>query len=303
MVHLIYGGGLGNQMFQYSFARTLQEKYGLDVAENYEHYKVEKERSYALEPFAVKKFNQISTTRQKVIYRYTKAVQNLLGIIYRKKDRFGQEFCKTAAKFGLVYTPNTYKYLDLFSNRNNQILIGAFQSWKYFEPYSDIIKSELKVIQEPSAENRKMLEEISGSNAICVHIRRGDYVNSRWSKTLDICGFDYYKRAMRFISERVENPRFFVFTNSSDDADWILNNYHFEYPVKYVKLENPDYEELRLMYSCKHFIISNSTFSWWAQYLSDNPLKIICAPDRWNRREDIDCSDIYMPGWNLINTD
>ena len=108
---------------------------------------------------------------------------------------------------------------------------------------------------------------------------------------------------MKKITEQVENPVFYVFSNSSDDINWIKENYDFsDYNVEYVDLNNPDYEELRLMYSCKHFIISNSTFSWWAQYLCENENKIVIAPSEWNRHFD-DCSGIYMPEWQVIEVE
>ena len=56
------------------------------------------------------------------------------------------------------------------------------------------------------------------------------------------------------------------------------------------------------MYSCKHFIISNSTFSWWAQYLSRNKEKIVIAPDRWTNDsyKEHNKIDIYEEDWELI---
>ena len=60
------------------------------------------------------------------------------------------------------------------------------------------------------------------------------------------------------MAEKVENPVFYVFSDNNDEIAWIKENYHFDYEVKYVMLNNPDYEELRLMYHCKHFVIANA---------------------------------------------
>lgn len=81
------------------------------------------------------------------------------------------------------------------------------------------------------------------------------------------------------MQELVEDPVICFF---SDDIKWVKTNIKIEgAKVYYESGEDPVWEKLRLMYSCKNFIISNSTFSWWAQYLSKNPNKIVISPNRW----------------------
>ena len=104
--------------------------------------------------------------------------------------------------------------------------------------------------------------------------------------------------------DHTENPVFYVFSNSHEDLEWIEENYKFHdlsgngrnINTVFVDLNNPDYEELRLMYSCKHFIISNSTFSWWGAWLGSAPGKIVIAPQRWNLEFTND-TNIYDPSW------
>ena len=88
---------------------------------------------------------------------------------------------------------------------------------------------------------------------------------------------------MRYIAERAKNPVFYIFSDNLKEIEWIKENYHFDFDVQYIELNNPDYEELRLMYQCKHFVIANSTFSWWGSYLAANEDKIIVAPKIWNK--------------------
>ena len=104
--------------------------------------------------------------------------------------------------------------------------------------------------------------------------------------------FKKYKNAVKYIKGTVDNPTFFIFSNTHDDIEWIKENYKFDMEPIYVDLSNPDYEEIRLMMSCKHFIISNSTFSWWASLLSKNEGKLIVAPKTWSNKNDN--SDIML---------
>ena len=128
-----------------------------------------------------------------------------------------------------------------------------------------------------------MLEEIKSCNGVCLHIRRGDYFSPQYINTHAVCDERYYAEAVSQAKEMIENPVFFVFSNDHESLEWIKQNYSFPpVDIRYVDLANPDYEELRLMKACKHFIISNSTFSWWAAVLSEeSSSKMVWAPKVW----------------------
>ena len=88
--------------------------------------------------------------------------------------------------------------------------------------------------------------------------------------------------------------------NTHEDIEWIRKNYQFPAETTFVDENNRDYQELQLMCSCKHFILANSTFSWWAQHLSTNKESIVCAPDSWDRQFPLESEDIYENSWIII---
>lgn len=291
MINLILRGGLGNQMFLYAYARLIQYHTKDTIKINlYELKKDTDGRSYALENLVltdnlVVSDSSLRDTIDKNIYR-------IKTMLYRNSPE----------QHGIYRNNEDENHKPHIAEKcRNKYISGNFQGWRYFSEIDDIVKKELKVKTAPSEANRKMIEEISSCNSVCLHIRRGDYINNpKWSKELNICGEEYYKKAVELIKKKTENPVFFVFSNSSEDLKWIEENYNFDADLRYVDLNNPDYEELRLMYMCRHFIISNSTFSWWAQYLSDNDDKIVAAPSRWNNI--LDASPLYMDNWEIIDT-
>lgn len=328
MINLIIKDGLGNQLFQYAYARHLQHIHVINGIEendiainpffiNHTSFVGNEKRQMSLQHFVLHpSIRFMDEKEQKTTMKDFKVrtvmATGLNGMIrwkIRGKKLLGKEWFEKRAQKGIYYTYMPYtSYKSPLSRCGTKHVFGFFQSEKNFHDIGDDIRKELQVKTIPSSTNKKMIEKIKSCNAVCLHVRRGDYLNEKW-RCLQICDFEYYNNAVNVILERTVNPTFFIFSNSHDDLVWIRNNYHFydknrreTIDVEYVDLDNPDYEELRLMYNCKHFIISNSTFSWWAAYLSNNDNKIVCAPSRWNLAMDND-DDIYLDGWIKVNNE
>ena len=302
MITAFITDGLGNQMFQYAFARSLQLKTNNELQFALSCFEKDAaNRKYGLTNLCIdENIRIISDKESKKRMFFVKVFSKLYGFL--KKNE-----AKRIINNRLIYSfgKNVYDFFDVTKIRfsKNICVLGQYQNHKLFEEYKETIKKELKVKKQPSEQNERKFEEISSGNSVCVHIRRGDYLDKRWSH-LNVCDANYYYKAMKLISEKIENPKFYIFSNTHDDIEWIKNNYDFsQNNVEYVDFDNPDYEELRLMYTCKHFIVSNSTFSWWAQYLGEYEEKVVVAPSRWNKRENVDDVGIYMDDWLLIDVD
>jgi hypothetical protein len=146
-------------------------------------------------------------------------------------------------------------------------------------------------------QNARMIEEIQDVQSVAVHVRRGDYItNPNNFASLGLCPLEYYEDANDFIEQHVKNPHFFIFT---DDPEWAREHMKFSGPTKVVdhNLGKADYEDLRLMTHCRHFIIANSSFSWWGAWLASNPDKIVIAPKTWFMTDSFPPEDRIPGGW------
>jgi hypothetical protein len=182
----------------------------------------------------------------------------------------------------------------VFLLNNDTYYNGYWQSHKYFSNIEDLIrkKFEFHVIQ--SEKNLKCLEKISSSNSVSIHIRLGDYINN--PVYTGICTMEYYRKAIDYIKENVANPVFYIFSN---DITGTINNMGIlndSYFIDWNIGEN-SYLDMYLMSKCKHNIIANSSFSWWAAWLNANINKIIIAPNRWINDDRVDINDILLPDW------
>lgn len=293
--------GMGNQMFQYAYARAVQEKnkdkkikFNLVTAK-----RMKDGRNYALKHCNLKNGVKV----QPLVVQYISDIFFKLRIKKFVSEMHGistEGQMQLLAKKGIYYTESVYDYLEIPKTKKRiKYVNGWWQSYKYFEKIGESIKYELRIKTPPSEKNKEMLKEILSLQAVCVHIRRGDYLSEKFADELNICNEHYYREAMRIVAEKVKQPVFYVFSTSHKDIEWIKCNWSFSYPVRYIDLGNPDYEEIRLMYSCKHFILANSTFSWWAAYLAENKDKIVVVPDTWNQKYQ-DFENIYKKEWIKI---
>ena len=278
-------------MFQYAFARSLalNNNTGIQISRRFLNHDT-LGRIYSLDKLSIPDVKFM--TRLQEFTAHTK--------LYLMRKIHGRSF--HSDKF-IYFNARDYDYYEpalLTRNYNSAIICGYFQSWKYFQEHDFTIKNELRVSKRPSSDNEAKINEITSCESVCVHVRRGDYLNlENWN----VCSYEYYSQSMQYISGKINSPVFYFFSNTHDDINWLRENYEFpNYNVKYIDLNNPDYEELRLMYSCRHFIIANSSLSWWGSYLSGNPEKIICAPSKWVRGQDTQSTGLYMPNWSIIGT-
>lgn len=298
-------GGLGNQLFQYAFARALQEKYGCHIVFDLHTFKTDKQRDLSLYHFNLNRnVIQYPSLKWKTIANLMRAFAKIVEIFSRKlfKNNLGRQISMMTTCG--MYLQQDSRFADYLNRSRISInyIKGNWMSAKYFSTVARQIKSEYKVITSHTATNAALALELQKSESVCVHIRRGDYASSEWADKLLICDFYYYEHAIKRMNELIENPVFYIFSNTSGDLAWIKDNYKFSVQVNFVDLNNPDYEEFRLMSSCRHFILSNSSFSWWASYLSDYENKKVIAPSKWNTGV-WDVQDIYLPTWEIIKID
>ena len=308
-------GGIGNQMFIYASARAEQlrspEEKVILVYDKEALERRKKQYKYDLTSLNIAKDILLEKEIFENVIRKCRIIERLASSLARK---IVARLLDKGDSFENVVLTVCQPLFNLFGSycvgsktqkvkkrlTKNLICEGYFLSAAYFDDYKSVIQSELKLRTAPPPEKKELLDKIHNSNSVCVHIRKGDYDKF---KHYQVCTLKYYNDALNKMIDLVENPIFFVF---SDNINWCMDNIDWGKNTVFVsEAEENDssifcnpFADLQMMYECKHFIISNSTFSWWAQYLSYNDHKIVIAPDRWKTNKII--KDIYQDNWIVI---
>ena len=261
MVIVRLKGGLGNQMFEYAAGRSkaLNMRTSLLLDTTFLNDPLIPKlihitpRSYALDLF-------IFQPRFTVLSRLSFALP--IPLVWPALSLI-------AEKFGRL------------CDRQTVYLKDYFQDEKYFKDNADVIRNDFTFKNPLSPEAEKIAADIRSTESICLHVRRWDYVTD--PKAAVHHGFvgsgDYYPRAIKLMEEKIKNPHFFVF---SDDINWCRENLKISHPTVFVSAGADD---MHLMTLCKHFIIANSSFSWWAAWLGNALNKTVIAPKVWYRSQ------------------
>ena len=210
-----------------------------------------------------------------------------------------------------IHTEPFFSYTRIPNYYQNITLKGYFQSEQYFLDYASEIKEIFKLPEELDTLTKQRYQELVADRIgpfVAVHIRRGDYVNSNKHTVLPASYYEEAKSRLEKELNLTEPPTYIYFT---DDPMWVKLNCHFtEKDILFSGKQLKDYEEFALMRQCEHYIIANSSFSWWASWLSDGPKnygseisKVVIAPYQWFLKDKFSVwKDIYSQsqGWIMI---
>jgi hypothetical protein len=287
MVAVNIYGGLGNQLFQYAFGKSIAT-----LSEDDLYIDTSLFENYDLRNFQLDKFNVC----------YQQSTSNKLGI-YNINNKYKLHALRLINKYlklfpNIFFEKELWVFDDKVFNSTSIIYVGYWQSFKYFENIRDLLLQEFTLKNSIGKINLDILSKITASNSISIHIRRGDYVATNSNHTISVCSIAYYEEAIKIMIDDIQDPVFFIF---SDDIEWVKSNLNLT-ARKCVYVDNnssnPEFD-LELMKNCKHNIIANSTFSWWGAWLNDTNGKKIIAPKIWMYGAPVS-KDLVPSDWILL---
>lgn len=169
-------------------------------------------------------------------------------------------------------------------------LWGYFQDVSFLESNSEINKlldSFCNIEKNTNAQIN------SDNNKIGISVRCGeDFVANKYP----ICNLDYYQKAIDYFQQIYRNITFVVFSDDINKAKKVLPK-----EVSYIFVENSSpIEDLIKMRTCNHFIISNSSFSWWGAYLGTNDSKKVIFPEKWDRYGNTKDTKLLYDGCEIL---
>jgi hypothetical protein len=260
-------GGIGNQLFQYSFGRYLEEKYQVKVAFDIDI--IHNNAKIAIRAPLIKELVQgINLLREPYCNR---------PVLYRVKRKIIHDYLPN---FSEIYVENLFKGgIDSLNPFNKKRYFdGYWQSLIYINLVKEKLRCEINFDKNLTEMCFMEFVNISQSNSCSIHIRRGDYLLPHNSKLFAECEVNYFLKAINYILNINPDTVFFIF---SDDIEWAKKIFVGPIYSFIDRFEDRPLIDLFLMSNCKNNIISNSTFSWWASWLNVNKNKIIISPKKW----------------------
>lgn len=265
-------GGLGNQMFQWAFMRSLgavwpeeEVKADLRFFKGYGlHNGFELRRVFGLDVLVASRGELWKVTVPVGSYRLGR-VREEAGLLRRSEVLEWK--CRDVAK--------------AMADSRKGYFLGYWQDEKYFKAVAGKVRADFRFPAFTEGKNVELAHRLAKGMWCSVHVRRGDYLKHKMYRGL--CEADYYRRAIEEIRRRVgKGVRFVVFSN---DMGWVRENLGKELGDDTVMVDwncgGDSYRDMQLMSMCRHNIIANSSFSWWGAWLNGYEDKVVIAPKVW----------------------
>jgi hypothetical protein len=261
-------GGLGNQMFQYAFGKNIS---------NITNRKLILDLSF---------LNRRDLGSDFVYRNYDLDIFNFKDVLV--VDNYNDNYELIVENFdpnSTIESINRIIKQITLSSSNTIYLDGYWSSPQYFNKIDFIFNNECLT------QSKDLLFNILNTNSVMLNIRRADFLNNNFHGTY---GKEYLLKGIKKLKSYFTDLNFFIF---SDDVAWCEENL-YDIPnsiiVTHEHKGDKFYNYLLLMSQCKHFIIPNSTFAWWAAYLSKNKTKKVLYPEIWLKTFNSECKLLYF---------
>ena len=272
-------GGLGNQMFQYAYAKALEKKgckVKIDISA-FDTYKLH--GGYQLDKYNIDL--QVSS--------------------YEENRKFHKNYFLTKLLIvnSKILKEKSFAFdVNLLDMEDHNYVSGYFQSENYFIHIRNLLLEQFVIKEDISSYGKKVQKSIVNlKNSCSVHVRRGDYLEGKNASIHGLLNLDYYKKSIEYIKSKDKNISLFIF---SDDIDWVKENFKLD-NATYIESKDRilPHEDMYLMSLCKNNIIANSSFSWWGAWLNRFKDKIVISPKRWFSDEKLEkqSKDIIPIEW------
>lgn len=302
-------GGLGNQMSQYAFSRLLSHRFPdeevklslIEFSTGYYTNPYLMEHAFDKSKLNVQYASEMEVLKASKLFPMGTAQKNIFKKAYNKAVRWGAKATRTR----LAYVQKVcsgypeddwWDDVDSAVSRHRDCFFDGF--WQNYD-YSSILpmlRAELSFNSVRSSANENVLKQIRNSESVSIHVRKGDYVNSMF----DTVSPNYYFQAVELVLSTVkENVKFFLFSDAPDTAKELLLKTHPQIDITTINSNHGDdsFYDMFLMKNCKHNIIANSTFSYWAAMLNENSNKIVIRPRMQTKTRET----WKVPGWIILD--
>ncbi len=277
MIIVRFKGGLGNQFFQYAAGRALAARHGVSLRFDARWYAVPEHHLTAVRTFDLPAFQvqgALATEAELAPFAFCEdrsPVARLRSRVVRLLH--GRK----------VWHHDAMGWDPEFAQLGRQVLLdGYFQDPAYFAPVAGELRRAFSLRAAPPTEIATKAAELSALPSVCVQVRRTDLVaDPERQRMHGTCSVAYYRAAWAEISRRVPGARGFVFT---DDVAWARETFSDwrELTVMGREWDGPAFlHRLFLMQACRHFLIANSTWGWWAAWLGEKSDSTAVMPERW----------------------
>jgi hypothetical protein len=300
MIAVQLSGGLGNQMFEYATARALAVRRGVELVLDSSWIagrggaSSEEIRRYELGCYDLAaRLVHIDEVARLPGTRAARLRRLLPG-----RRPFLQE---------IVEPPFGEPLPELVDAADNTYLRGYLQNPAYFADAEELLRKDFTFRPPVAERGAQLAEELRTATLplVSLHVRRTGYVtDAGLRERLGALGFDYFRRAVDVIASRVGAVKLAVFT---DDPDWCREHVRLDHETTIVGAARAEQERwdsiMSAMSRCDHYVIANSSFSWWGAWLNPSPAKIVVAPRPWYRAADKPDDHRTPPEWIRVDRD